>query len=188
MLGKDKITIMTVSLLIGLFLGTTITSIINSPGEDLHVQEKSALWDEQVLNPEYLVENSDTVVVAEVEDLGSSQWSTKDGERPEELSESTIFHEVNLNSVRELKGDFEKKPIRIEGGKIDDVALQNEMAPEFFENETVLVMLEDEGTHYSVRAGPHGKFEYQDDGRLLRRDVPPDYRQHSIEEIEELTN
>lgn len=179
---------MTISLIVGLFLGITATSIINSPGDNPNVQEKSALWDEKVLNPEYLVENSDTVVIADVEDLGSSQWSTEDGERPEDLSEAKIFHEVNLNSVRELKGEFEEKPIRIEGGKIDDVALQNEMAPEFFENETVLVMLEDEGTHYSVRAGPHGKFEYQEDGKLIRRDVPPDYRQYSIEEIEQLTN
>lgn len=146
-----------------------------------------------LVNPEAfeignLVRSSDTVVRGNVTGVGEGRWDTEDGERPENLRNAEIYHFVNVSVEETLKDKAEDEiTIRVRGGMADGITMQVDRAPQFYEGDRVILPLNEEGEYYTVAGEKFGALEQTSEG-LIRRDVPPRYREISITDLQAALN
>jgi len=54
----------------------------------------TALWDPEVLNISYLVDNAETIPIGRVKEVLPSKWNTFDGKKPQKLEKAIIYTDV----------------------------------------------------------------------------------------------
>ncbi len=100
------------------------------------------------LNISYLSTTADQVAVVDVASISAAEWSTDDGERPDEVTASDlrgIHRDADLSIQEELRGDFAQSvEIELPGGKIQENPIQtfshsNEFAPNLEEGERYVI-------------------------------------------------
>jgi len=102
----------------------------------------------ETLNISYLSTTADHIAVVEVASISATEWSTEDGERPDEVTASDlrdIHRDADLDVQEEFRGDLSQSvEIELPGGKIQENPIQtfshnDELAPELAEGEQYVV-------------------------------------------------
>jgi len=162
----------------GVAAGAAATQLanLNITSERPVVGSQNNLWQEQIWNVSYLESNSDLVIKGTVTEIHNSQWSTADGERPEDLGRNTIHHNVEIDVEQTLMGEkVENLTLRVNGGTVGNSTMISQDSPSFAEGDEAIMFIEYENGHYELYGKAHGVFYISGD-EAVRRKAPPEYR------------
>lgn len=171
-------------LAIGFILGFSICYVTDSgPKQQQSTGSQDRIWQSEIWNTSYLLENSDLVVKGTVTGINDAEWDTDDGSRPEELGNHRIYHTVNIDVEETLMGEREEKiSLRVSGGTVGNMTMNSEDAPSFVEGDQAIIFIEKEDGHYEVFGASHGVF-YLSGDEAIRRKAPAKYRSVELSQL-----
>jgi hypothetical protein len=150
------------------------------------------MWDPIVLNNSYLAQESDVIVIGEVEEILPSRWTTEDGKKPVNFDDERIYTDVVIEVNEYLKNPqpTEEITVRTMKGEIgyDRIIYEDEAEFEHGEKVLLFLTLKDPdtknigGEHFRVRGMVHGKFTIVD-GQAIRPEVIECYRTIPLQEL-----
>lgn len=169
----------------GIVAGAAGTQLVNlnTQSEKPVSGSQNNLWPEQIWNISYLANNSDLVVRGTVTEVHKSQWSTSDGERPEEIDRNTIYHTVDVDVERTLMGEeVNNLTLRVSGGTVGNSTMISSDSPSFVEGDEAIMFVEYENGHYETFGKAHGVFYISGD-EAVRRKAPLEYRTVDLDRL-----
>ncbi len=169
----------------GIVAGATGTQLanLNAQSEQPVAGSQSNLWQEEIWNISYLANNSDLVVRGTVKEVHDSQWSTSDGERPEEIGRNTIYHTADIDVERTLMGEeVDNLTLRVSGGTVGNLTMGSSDSPSFVEGDEAIMFVEYEKNHYELFGKAHGVFYISGD-EAVRRKAPAKYRTVDLDQL-----
>ncbi|MFC8684142.1 hypothetical protein [Brevibacillus porteri] len=126
------------------------------------------------LSPEEMAAASSLIIEGKINDITQPHWNTEDGNEPEVIEDAdAIYRDVTIKVNKTHKGEeLDEVVVRVYGGETEKIIMDMENAPEFTENEKVLLFLNVDDSpanktnstdHYAVVGSYQGKFKVKND-------------------------
>lgn len=178
-----KYAAISLALLTGLLIGFSGNQFIDTGNNQELIGSQDRIWQSEIWNTSYLLENSDLVVKGTVIEVNDAEWTTDDGERPEELEDHSIYHTVDIDIEETLMGERKEKiSLRVSGGTVGNTTMNSEDAPGFAEGDQAIIFIEKEDGHYEIFGASHGVF-YLSGDEAVRRKAPEKYRRVELNQL-----